>query len=140
MKSLEIMGRPLVSGEAEGKLLVTNQPLSFWGGVNQFTSEIIDRRHELSGCFLKDRIFLFCGSKGSSTGSMVLLELLYKGIGPRGIVVTDLEVILTIGAIVGQEFFSIVTPIIQINREDFVKTYKYGNAHISPDGRLILYQ
>ena len=139
MKCVEIIGKPLVSGEAEGSLLVTDQPLSFWGGVNQFTSEIIDRRHELSGSFLKDKIFVFCGSKGSSTGSMVLLELLYKGIGPKGIVVTDQEIILTIGAIIGQEIFSIVTPIVKISYQDLSITRTFTNAKITSDGRLTLY-
>lgn len=138
MNSLEIMGKPLVSGKTEGSLLVTDQPLSFWGGVNQFTSEIVDRRHELSGSFLKDKIFIFCGSKGSSTGSMVLLELLYKGIGPKAIIVTDQEIILTMGAIIGQEIFSIVTPIIQIHHEDLYKTCNFKYAHISPNGLLTL--
>ncbi len=31
------------------ELLVSNEPLSFWGGYDARTGEIIDRRHPLAG-------------------------------------------------------------------------------------------
>ena len=41
-------GRPLVAGEGAGKLLSSAEPLSFWGGYDHKTGEIIDRRHPLA--------------------------------------------------------------------------------------------
>lgn len=139
MRSLEIQGLSLIRGEADGKLLVTNQALSFWGGVNQITSEIIDRRHELSGKFLYDNIFAFPGSKGSSTGSEVILELLYKKIGPKAIIVTNCEVILTLGAIIAEEFFSFSLPIILINNMDFNKLRDFNHVKLNYSGSIFLF-
>ena len=42
-------GRVVVPGQAEGVALVSSEPLSFWGGYDYHTGEIIDRRHPLSG-------------------------------------------------------------------------------------------
>ena len=44
-----IHGTVLVEGGGSGPLLVSDTPLSFWGGYNQFTGEVIDRRHPYRG-------------------------------------------------------------------------------------------
>ncbi len=41
-----IMGKPVIPGSAKGIALVAKEPLSLWGGLNAYTGEIIDRRHE----------------------------------------------------------------------------------------------
>ena len=42
-------GRPLVAGNADGELLASSEPLSFWGGYDQTTGEIIDRPEDVGG-------------------------------------------------------------------------------------------
>ena len=37
--------RTLVPGNAEGRALVLDEPLSFWGGVDPETGDITDVRH-----------------------------------------------------------------------------------------------
>ena len=48
---MEILMRAqaLIPGEVAGELIVSNEPLSFWGGYDPATGEITDRRHPLSG-------------------------------------------------------------------------------------------
>ena len=43
-----------MGGSAEGALLPAATGLSFWGGVEPSSGEIIDRHHPLSGSFLPD--------------------------------------------------------------------------------------
>ncbi len=50
------VARPLVRGIAEGEALVSREPLSFWGGYDQNTGEIMDRRHPLAGSMAAGRI------------------------------------------------------------------------------------
>jgi predicted aconitase with swiveling domain len=57
-----IKGLPSVPGKVADELLVSNEPISFWGGYDQFTGEIIDRRHPLAGQ-------IAAGNHGSSVGS-----------------------------------------------------------------------
>ena len=44
-----IAGRAVVEGEATGEALVTSEALSFWGGYDFRTGEIIDKHHPLTG-------------------------------------------------------------------------------------------
>ena len=44
-----IHGKPVVPGAAQGIALVSSEPISFWGGYDYHSGEIIDRRHPLSG-------------------------------------------------------------------------------------------
>jgi predicted aconitase with swiveling domain len=89
MKEIVLHGRKLVEGTAEGEALVTSQPLSFMGSVNPKTGQIIEGGHELEGEMLKDKIFAFPFSKGSTGGSYMLYEVVQNGVGPRAIINTD---------------------------------------------------
>ena len=44
-----VAGRVIVAGTAEGEALVTDAALSFWGGYDFHTGEIIDKHHPLAG-------------------------------------------------------------------------------------------
>ncbi len=86
-----IEGKPLVAGAAKGSALKTDEPLSFWGGYDQWTGEIIDRRHPLSGQNAKGKILVVPASRGSSTTTAVLLEAIRNGNAPAAIVVSCVD-------------------------------------------------
>ena len=65
----EIIGRCLVPGFAQGEVLYSDVPLSFWMGVDTETGEIIDRHHPLCGENVTGKIFVLPGARGSSSGS-----------------------------------------------------------------------
>jgi predicted aconitase/predicted aconitase with swiveling domain len=109
----------LIDGSASGALLSSELELSFWGGVNSQSGEIIDRHHPLSGQHLKDTILAIPGGRGSCSGSGVILELLLNGNGPRGLVFSRLELILTLGVVVANEVFGKSIPVIQVSTEEF---------------------
>ena len=46
----------IVPGEVEASLLLTHEPLSFWGGYDFETGTIIDQRHPLVGQVAAGRI------------------------------------------------------------------------------------
>ena len=50
--------RTLVAGTAEGRALVLDEPLSFWGGVDPGTGDIIDPRHPQRGANVAGRILV----------------------------------------------------------------------------------
>ena len=72
----------LVPGTAEGEVFVLAEPLSFWGGLDATTGEIIDRWHPQSGAILTGRMLLMESGRGSSSGSSVLAEAIRAGTGP----------------------------------------------------------
>ena len=86
-----IRGRAVVAGAAEGEALVTSDALSFWGGYDFHTGEIIDKHHPLAGVRAAGRILAVPFSKGSSTTTAVLLEAVRAGTAPAAIVTTGTD-------------------------------------------------
>ena len=74
--------RVLAPGTAAGYVLASTEPLSFWGGYNPETGEIIDRRHPLSSSVAKGRVLVLPETRGSSTSTAVLVESLRRGTSP----------------------------------------------------------
>lgn len=54
-------GTAYVRGKASGDVVASDLELSFWGGVDPWTGEVIDRHHPLSGRSLKDHILAIPG-------------------------------------------------------------------------------
>ncbi|HSN94274.1 MAG TPA: DUF126 domain-containing protein [Anaerolineaceae bacterium] len=131
-----LYGSPLVPGSAEGELILSAHSLSFWGGVDPNTGMVIDQRHELCGQLTAGKIFAFPGSKGSSTGSEVLLEAIMNKVAPAGILVTRQEMILTLGAILAEYLYQVQLPIIKITEAELVQLAEAAQVRVSADGRI----
>jgi hypothetical protein len=97
---LKLKGRVIYSGEAEGDALVTSQPISFYGGVDPTSGEVIERGHELRGECVKDRVLVFPYGKGSTVGSYILYRLSKSGVAPSAIINEKCETIVAVGAII----------------------------------------
>ncbi|KAL4723092.1 hypothetical protein ACLX1H_009580 [Fusarium chlamydosporum] len=112
-------GTAYVQGRATAKLLASNLELSFWGGVDPQTSEVIDRHHPLSGKHLQNTVLAIPGGRGSCTGSGVMLELLLNGKAPEAIIFERREDILTLGVMIAEEVFHQSIPVLVLKKEDF---------------------
>lgn len=82
--------------------MVTNQAISFFGGVNPDTGIIMEKGHELEGKCIKGKILVFPGGKGSTVGSVLLYRLMKNGVAPAGMIMKDAEPIVAVGAIVSE--------------------------------------
>lgn len=92
-------GRQISPGQAEGEVLVTDEPIGFYGGVDPKTGEIIDKSHPLQGKNVKGKIFMFPRGKGSTVGSYVIYGLARNGCAPAAIVNEETETIVAVGVI-----------------------------------------
>jgi predicted aconitase/predicted aconitase with swiveling domain len=117
--STALIGRNLVPGTAQGALLFADVGLSFWGGVDPCTGEVIDRHHPLSGEHLRGRVLAIPSGRGSCTGSSVLMELISNGHAPAALVLAEADEILTLGVLVAQTIFERSLPVLCIGREAF---------------------
>lgn len=95
----------LVPGQADAEILACDQGLSFWGGVDPDTGVIIDAHHPNLGASLAGRILLMPTSRGSCSGSGVLLQLARDGHAPAALVFREEENILTLGAMIAEQLF-----------------------------------
>ena len=123
-------GRVIFEGSAEGEALVTSSPMSFYGGVNPESGEVIERGHELQGQSVKGKILVFPGGKGSTVGSYVLYRLAKNGAAPRAIINSKCETIVAVGAIISE--------IPCVDRVDIGKIRT--GAKVKVEGSSVLYE
>jgi predicted aconitase with swiveling domain len=116
-----LKGCCVVPGVATGEVLTTLQPISFWGGVDPATGLINDPRHELFGQSVAGKVLVFPFGKGSSTGSLIMLELARVNKAPAAIVNVRTEPILATGPIVCKYFYDKEVPIISLDESSFQK-------------------
>ena len=104
--------RTLVAGTAVGPALVLDEPLSFWGGVDPQTGEVVDVRHPQHGANVTGRILVMPSGRGSSSSSSTLAEGIRAGTAPAAIVLGEADPILALGAIVARELYGKATPVV----------------------------
>ena len=131
-----IVGKPLVPGEASGQALVSREPLSFWGGFDHRTGEIIDRRHPLSGQVAAGRVLALPYARGSSTTTAVLLEAVRAGTAPAAILTTGPETFFALAAIVAEEMYRRPFPVVTIDSADFDLLESGMHLRVAPDGTI----
>jgi predicted aconitase with swiveling domain len=104
----------LTAGVAEGAALLLDEPLSFWGGVDPGSGEIIDARHPQRGAKVSGRVLVMASVRGSSSSSSVLAETVRAGCAPAAILLGEADLILAVGAAVAEELYGIRVPIVQL--------------------------
>ncbi len=104
--------RTLIPGTAQGEVLVLDEPLSFWGGVDPATGEVVDVRHPQRGANVAGRVLVMPSGRGSSSSSSVLAETVRAGTAPAAIVLAEPDPILALGAIVARELYGRTIPIV----------------------------
>src|SRR5947209_2050875 len=134
-----IRGRALLSGVATAALLVSGEPLSLWGGYDQRTGEIIDRRHPLAGQCAAGRILAIPFTRGSSTTTAVLLEAVRSGVAPAALVTSSVDHFLVLAAIVADEMYGKRLPLIVLDPGDFAALPSGAIATVGLDGSLRLH-
>lgn len=118
---MEITGVCICPGKGRGQILATREPISFWGCVDPATGKISDKRHELYGQSVSKKILIFPFGKGSSTGSLMILELLRLDLAPAAIINLRTETLLATGSVVGKHFYGKTFPIVNVPDEAFLK-------------------
>ncbi|MBP1887600.1 aconitase X [Sinorhizobium mexicanum] len=137
-----ISARSILGGTARGPIVASEEALSFWGGVDPATGRVIDVHHPLHGSCLTGGILLMPSSRGSCTGSGVLLDLALTGRAPAALVFCEAEDVLTLGALIAAEMFGKPLPVLRVSRKAFealsqAKTARISDTAIETDGLTI---
>lgn len=101
----------LVPGDASGSVIVLHEPLSFWGGFDPESGTIIDQRHPQVGTVLTGAVVVMSAGRGSSSASSVIAEAIRLGTAPAAMILTSVDAIVALGAIVADEMYGSVMPI-----------------------------
>ena len=135
-----IQGNTIIEGEAQGQLLVGREPLSFWGGYDQHTGEVIDRRHPLSGQIAAGRVLAIPFARGSSTGTAVLLESIRAGTAPTAILTTKPDHFFALASIVEDVMYEKAVPLIALSETDFANLEDGQSVMIKSGGTIEIEQ
>src|SRR5262245_4424393 len=102
----------VVEGTAAGIAISSDMPLSFWGGFDPDSGKIIDRQHPLAGVTATDKVLVIPSGRGSCSGSGTVLEALRNGTAPAAIVLSTIDPIICLGAILGDELYGLRLPVV----------------------------
>lgn len=131
-------GRVLADGAGEGRALVLDEPLSFWGGVDPASGLIIDARHPQRGTSVAGRVLVMDSVRGSSSSSSVLAEAARAGFAPAAILLGETDLILAVGAAVAEELYGIRVPVLQLSPADLASIPGGALVMIGEGGEVTL--
>jgi predicted aconitase with swiveling domain len=98
-----------------GSALVLDEGLSFWGGIDPATGEIIDVHHPQRGATVSGRILVMPSGRGSSSSASVLAEAVRAGTAPKAILLGESDLILAIGSAVAEELYGLRVPVLRVD-------------------------
>jgi predicted aconitase with swiveling domain len=104
--------RCLVEGSASGEALVLSEPLSFWGGLDTASGEIIDRHHPEAGEVVTGKVLVMPRGRGSSSSSSTLAEAIFVGTGPVAILLAEADPIVALGSLIIRELYGRSLPVV----------------------------
>lgn len=133
-----MQGQVVVAGTGAGLALVSREPLSFWGGYEYHTGEIIDRRHPLSGQIAAGRVLAVPFTRGSSTTTAVLLEAVKAGTAPAAILTTGPDTFFALASVVADEMYGRPIPVVALADADFALLQTGQLLQVTADGQVIL--
>jgi len=138
----DLSARSILAGTASGPIIAAGEALSFWGGVDPATGRVIDVHHPLHGATITGGILMMPSSRGSCTGSGVLLDLALTGRAPAALIFSEAEDVLTLGALIAAEMFGKELPVLRLSHDAFdalcrAKTARIGQSSIEADGLTI---
>ncbi len=80
-------------------MIISHDPLSFLGGVDPDTGNVIDQEHELFQQNISGKILVIPSGKGSTVGSYVIFQMAKNNTAPLAIIAIEAEPIIATGAI-----------------------------------------
>ena len=122
-----------VQGNADGEILFCQEGLSFWGGVDPETGVVIDAHHPNHGASLAGRIVLMPTSRGSCSGSGVLLQLARNGQAPAALIFREEESTLTLGAMIAGRLFDVPVVVLRLPPLIFDELSRASHVSICDD-------
>ena len=132
-----IQAHVIIPGDITAEVVAAEEPLSFWGGYNQDTGEIIDRRHSLSGQNAAGRILAVPFTRGSSTTTAVLLEASRVKTAPAAIITSTPDSFFALASIIADELYQLPIPLLVVSKDELTSLQTGDRLRITPDGRII---
>lgn len=122
-----ISGRARVGGQVEAVAIVSRLPFGFWQGLDPQTGLVIDRRHDLVGQSLKDKVFVYPYGRGSTGTPGIFLEAVRNKVAPVAIINLSSEPMIQVCALLAKSFFGKSIPVVDGLKKNPIETIKTGD-------------
>jgi len=123
-----------IKGVITGSLMISNEPISFYGDIDVNNGVVINKRHDLYGRSLKDTVLLIPHSRGSTVGPYILYSLSKRGLAPKAILSCEADTLLAVGCIISGIWYVHSIPRDLLNKQYDGMTVKL----IADSGTVIL--
>ena len=102
MKKVELRGRKVNGGSAEGEALVTRGSLGGYGTFDLTTGDVVDMDHEWHGLNVKGKVLVFWTAQGSSAWTIAHQALRMAGMAPAAYIIKENNPQTALGSVVGR--------------------------------------
>ena len=106
-------------GQCRARIMVLDEPLSFWGGFDPVDGAIIDQHHPQRGERVAGMALVMPGSRGSAGTPAGIAEAIRRGVGPAAILLGVADINIAIGAMVAERVYARATPVLVVAPEDY---------------------
>jgi cis-L-3-hydroxyproline dehydratase len=124
-------GQSIIAGAAHGAVLACHEGVSFWGGVDPLSGLVIDAHHPLCGQSLTGKVLVMPTTRGSCSGSGVMLDLALNGIAPAAFIFREAEDVVTLGAMIASKMFGKHVPVLRLPAAEFAAVSAARRAEIT---------
>lgn len=132
---LELRGRTVVPGTAEGEALVSQETISGWGGIDPARGVIIERRHPLYEQSFAGKVLVFPGAKGSSGWAGFFQSTRLLGTAPLAMIFVTVTTKAALGAVVTR-----VPTVTGLDRDPLTVIRTGDRVHVDADrGAISVY-
>ena len=129
-----LKGNPVIKGKASGPAMVTKMPMNFTASFTKpkniipaWRSLVQDSNHDLFNKNIRDTVFVYPATIGSTYTGMVLLELMYRGVAPAAIIVQNADPLMAAGPILAEVWFEKGIPVVEYPGQDIFDKIKTGD-------------
>ncbi len=133
-----IRAEPLIDGGAAGPVMRLTTPISFWGGIDPETGRVSDPRHPAHGQCIAGTVLALAATRGSSSSSAVMLELIRGGRAPAALILAEIDAILTLGVVVAGEMGYPTLPVLRLGLGEQEALVSGQMATVHSGGRVEL--
>ena len=124
----------LVSGNVNGIVLKSENPINFLGTVDKKTGIISDKNHDLYQKSIKDFILVFPSGVGSSVGAYTIYSIKSNDTAPLAMICTKADLTVATGCALAN------IPLIIISEQEFSSINNGMKLSLDTDSNLIQYQ
>jgi len=103
----------IVRGKTKGPLLGAKSPINFLGGIDKKTGIVHDKKHDLFGKSIGDKILAFPFGVGSSVGAYTLYSLKYNHCAPLAIICIKADLTTASGCAISN------IPLVVVSKDDY---------------------